>query len=99
MASFLIESLIFRHPSGQVLAGPKADWNRGAMNNKVLTPVRLLNWAVVYPSRLEADVRKFIETLGGCAQKTGIEISRPTVSCPGLNHIIRFNFFRIEVAE
>ena len=75
---FLMLSLfIFRC---QLPAGPKADWNRAVMSNRVMTPVRLLNWAVIYPLRFEADVRKFVDMIGSCAQKTGIEIARPKVS-------------------
>ena len=58
-------------------AGDKADWSYQVRNNKMPSAVKLAHWFVVFPSRMDNEVRSFIELLKSTGSQMGFPVSDP----------------------
>ena len=87
--------------------GPKGDWGRAATTRKVLTAVDLNKWAIVFPSELEKDAKKFCIALQQQGPKLGIKVrgllqqSFTNGTCHKMseNQIFRSRFSYISIAK
>ena len=61
------------------MVGPKGDWGRAATTKKVLTAMPIANWAVIFPTSMESDAKKFCRTLSEQGPRLGIQVARPRV--------------------
>ncbi|XP_062594439.1 piwi-like protein 1 [Saccostrea cucullata] len=59
------------------MAGPQADWSRDATRSKVLTPVDLKNWTLLFVKRDANKAIEFMNMMQTCCRQMGIQCNKP----------------------
>jgi len=57
----------------------KGDWGRAATSKNVLTPVNLVKWAVIFPSKNQPVAKSFCQILQKEGPRMGIQVAMPKV--------------------
>ncbi|XP_074648302.1 piwi-like protein 1 isoform X2 [Tubulanus polymorphus] len=68
------EDILFGNTS--VSAGPQADWGR-SLSHKVITPVHLENWIIIYYRRDNQRANNFVQMYMKQAPRMGIRVKNP----------------------
>ncbi|XP_058062361.1 protein argonaute-3 [Anopheles bellator] len=64
---------------GVVSAGVQADFSRGAMEQRMLEPVDILDWVLVYTQKDARYGKMFLENMQRYCRPTGVEIGMPQI--------------------
>ncbi|XP_052864304.1 protein argonaute-3 [Anopheles cruzii] len=68
-----------RFADGTVSAGPQADFNRSAMERRMLDTVDIVHWVLVYTQRDTRYGKMFLDNVQRFCRPTGIAISMPQI--------------------
>ena len=93
--SLLLSEVLHFGKNYKETVSPKGDWGRTATTKNVLTPVNLVKWAVIFPSKNQPVAKSFCQILQ--KEVCTLKLSHPPI-CILLKNLSSELFFMFRLA-